>query len=561
MLARVAFESQTRGDFAALSERALRDDFVFALRDAEGLALDAAQAATTADQLGAVAEGELGILVRKGPTELGFLHRVLQEQLAAEHMSKRLSINMVKKLFASRVGDPRWREVLLATMWRLTRPGELREIIGLIKGRIDETPAGLRARELLAELLFGPYGLPSAEIRRHASGIVEAIETHPYGPHRARLLDSVLMGLDGSIASDIALKCLKRWTLLVREPSAELVRAIARIPPAEGISEAVCMLLLRALRYPEKSVAYESGFAIASRCSDGETGNEIERDLLREGLLQVLSDPPSGYAAASALMALALEWREDPLVVDILGKARGHPAESVRIVALSEVLGVLRPKFSRTATTPPGDLQPLSDEESEWLLSRLQGHSYTDSHGGLLVAALAEVARGQESVLEDLLECLRDPRGHQSKYRDVDLALSVVLTEYADDDRIVDLVCEQLRSEKSSALSLGVMMSPRLLAAIYPVESPHNGRIAAAIEDRLGRSTDDTVTLEFYLYGLAAVDRGPEMKRVLLDHLETAYWPHWVAHALTEFFSNDAEAQTAPSVCAHGRSGASIENC
>ena len=383
VLARVAFVSQIRGDFDALPERRLRDDFVDALRDPEGLAMDSARASTTADRLVTVAEGELGLLVRKGPTELGFLHRMLQDQLAAEYISTQLSIIRSKELFAERIGDPRWREVLLATMWQLTRPAELRELMELIRQRVDETPAGLRARELLAELTFGPYGLPAIDNRQNASGIIEAIETHPYGPHRARLLDSVLTGLDGATTEDITLECLERWTLLVQEPSIELVQEIAQIPPSEGLSETMCMLLMRALRYPDQSVAYTSGLAIAGRCSSGGTGNETERALLREGLLQVLSDPPSGYAAASALIALVLEWREDPLVVDILSEARAHSAESVRVVALSEVLGVLRPLFSNAPATSARDTQTLSDEEREWLIGRLVHPGYTDSHWGL----------------------------------------------------------------------------------------------------------------------------------------------------------------------------------
>ena len=51
----------------------------------------------------------------------------------------------------------RWREVLLATMWRLSRPSELSDLIGVIRihlrNHIDESPAGLRTREILAKFL------------------------------------------------------------------------------------------------------------------------------------------------------------------------------------------------------------------------------------------------------------------------------------------------------------------------------------------------------------------------------------------------------------------------
>ena len=542
VLAKVAFVSQIRGDFAALSERTLRNDFVNALRDREGLAMNPERAATTADQLLTIAEGELGLLVRKGPTELGFLHRMLQEQLAAEHISRQLSIATAKEVFEERVGDPRWREVLLATMWRLTRPAELRELMELIRQRVNETPAGLRARELLAELTFGPYDLPAIEIERNASGIIDVIETHPYGPHRARLLDSFLTGLDGSTTEDLTLKCLERWTLLVEEPSPGLVRAIAEVPPAEGLSEAICMLLTRALRYPDQSIAYMSGLAIADRCSSEGTGNDTERAVLREELLQVLSDPPYGYAAAAALTALLLEWREAPLVVDILREARSHAEEGVRVVALSEVLGVLRPVFSKTPAASTRDVEPVSDEEREWLVAHLVHLDYTDSHWGLLVAAVSEAARDQVSV-EDLVDSLDPAREHLGKYDNRDLAWSVALNAFPDDPRVVDLVCDQLRSEEYSYLSTPIpMRDSQLLASAYPVESPHNGPVSAAIEDRVHRFPR---VRDMELFRLAAVDRGPKMKKALLDDLSTSGVPFWAATALAEFFSDECEIHDA----------------
>ena len=91
------------------------------------------------------------------------------------------------------------------------------------------------------------------------------------------------------------------------------------------------MLLMRALRHPDTAIAYTSGLEIAKRCSDSGIGTQAERSRLREDLLQVLSDPTSGLAAAAALVALALEWRDDPLVDDILHEARAHAEESVRV--------------------------------------------------------------------------------------------------------------------------------------------------------------------------------------------------------------------------------------
>ena len=544
VLARIAFESQLRGDLATLPEAELRADFDEALRDPDGLAMEAAAAATTADELMDVAEGELGLLVRTGPTELGFLHRMLQEQLAAEFIADRCSLAEAIQLFAERAGDPRWSQVMLATMWRIKRPEELRELMAALGKCIDDTSAGLRAREMVAELTFGPYDLPAIDIQRYAPDIIEAIETHTYGPHRARLLDSIFIGLEGAATGDIVRGCLERWTLLCQRPSTELVRAIAESYPSEGSSEAICMLLMRALRYPDTAIAYTSGLEIAKRCSDSGIGTQAERGRLREDLLRVLFDPPSGFAAAGALVALALGWRDDPLVDDILNEARSHAEESVRVVALSDALGVLGAVLLETPRTPTRDVQAPSAEEREWLFGHLMRWPGFDIHQGLLVAAIAEVARSSDSALDFLIETLGVPTAYPG-YRDRDLAWSVTLDAFADDDRVVDLVCDQLRSGDRSYLVTLTNASHRpLLAPSYQLGSPNSGPVAEAVEDLVDQRDGSRRILDYALPGLAAIDRGPKMKELLLQQLADSTFPNWAASALADYFDDDAEVCT-----------------
>ena len=545
VLAQVAFASQRRGDFATLPAAELRADFINALRDRDGLAMEPAAAATAADDLMDIAEGELGLLVRTGPTDLGFLHRMLQEQLAAEFICDTYGPAEAVQLFTEQVGDPQWSQVILATMWRIKRPKELRELMMALSKCIDATPSGLRAREMVAELTFGPYDLPAIDIQRYAPDIIEAIETHAYGPHRARLLDSIFIGLEGTATGDIVRGCLERWTLLCQRPSTELVRAIAESYPSESSSEAICMLLMRALRYPDAAIAYTSGLEIAKRCSDSGIGTQAERGRLREDLLRVLSDPPSGLAAAAALVALALGWRDDPLVDDILNEARSHAEESVRVVALSDALGVLGAVLLETPRTPTRDVQAPSAEEREWLFGRLTRWPSFDTHQGLLVAAIAEVARSSDSALDFLIETLRVPTAYPG-YRDRDLAWSVTLDAFADDHRVVDLVCDQLRSGDRSYLVTLTNVSRRpMLAPSYKVGSRHNGRVAEAVEDLVDLRDGSRRILDYALPGLAAIDRGPKMKELLLQQLADSTFPHWAAHALADYFDDDAEACTA----------------
>ncbi len=541
ILARVAFVSQDRGDISTFQEGVLREDFLQALRDPTYLSMEPSAAADTADQLLDIAEGDLGLLVRKGPRELGFLHRILQEQLAAEYICDRLNPSDMNALFLDHVGDPRWREVLLATMWRLSRPSELSDLVDVVRKRIDETPKGLRAREILAEVTFGPYDLPATDIHRSIPEIIDVIETHPYGPHRVRLLDSVLEGLEGAATGGTVQNCLERWTLLLRPVSEGLVREIAHLPPAEELSPTICRLLLLGIRNPSSWIAYASASAVGSRCASDGPGTEKECSNLRSGLLSIISDPPSGVAQAAALVALALGWRDDPLVLEILNDARGHPEACVRIVSLGDSLGVLNGAFSATSPDSEGDTKAISDTESEWLLEQIKIPFRLDFHDGLLIAAVSEAARGREWIREQLLDSLKS---ESDPYSRSEFIWEVVLNVMADDDRVVDFVCEQLRTKEHSRLFLRISMSGvQLLANAYPPESPGVHLVSAAIEDRLRRFKSGTGGRE--LRFLASVDQGPEMKEALLEDLVTSPWPHWAAEALIAHFRDHPDVHRA----------------
>ena len=537
LLGQVAFVNQIRGDVSAIQESTLRRDFVGALCDRDFLAMAQSDAVQAAEDILDVAEGELGILVRKGPTDLGFLHRVFQEQLTAEFITDRLDPQDVSQLFAEHVGDPRWREVLLDTMWRINRPAELRRLLDVIQNRVDETPAGMYAREIFAEVIFGPYDIPATDIVERSPSIINAIEAHTYGPHRARLLDSVLAGVEGVATQGIVQACLERWTVVTRHASEELIWAVAQLTPGPNVSELVCRLLLLAIQQPDPWLAYASASAIADRCSAASTNSAEERNRLRSGLFSIVSNPPSGIAQGAAVAALALGWRDDPAVVEILRQAREHTQDSVRLVSLCDVLGVLRTTLlQETPSGSPEYPQELSDLDREWLVDLVvnQGFYHWGTYRELLVAAASEAVRDQHTVLSALIEAVR---ASENRHDVPALVWSVMLRAFADQELVVDVVCDLLRSERLPRFFAAMTFEDdHLLQLAYPPTSPHSSRIAATIENRLGSSPRGID--ERYLFFLAAVDRGPTMKQALLRDLRRPNFPHRPAQALVQYFGD-----------------------
>lgn len=541
LLARIEFTCQVRGEFATIGEQTLRNDLQSALSDPASFDLELSEARDLANQIMDVAEGELGILVRKGLYEVGFLHRILQEQLAGEFISSQLDLGSARELFAKHCCDPRWHEVLLASMWRLERPSELGELIEIIRSYVDDTPAGLRARELLAEVTFGPYGLSATQVKRNAPDIIQAIESHAYDPHRVYLLESLVSGLAQATTSRLVKECLRRWTLLTKEPYPALLREVGRVHSTEGASDEIRHILLRALRHPYVEVAFGSVAAIAERYASVQSGREQERALLRTELLEMLGSSSTGLATAATLSALALGWRDDSVVDEVIGEARDHSDASTRLVALGDALGVLKPTLAGTMECEDTSADNLNDEESQWLAGLLVHSPKSELHDGLLVASISRAAKCRETIREDLVSSVTSAGGPYSRSH---LLWSVALHAISTDQRVVDIVCHQLRTEKHPDILLGLQFEDlRMLGTAYPVGSLHNEQVAAAIEARL--STFRGSVRERELYEFSAVDRGPVMKKALIEELDSSTWPHWAAEALAEFFSDDADARIA----------------
>lgn len=537
LLRKVSYVNQSRGNVSVFDEESLRQDFVDALEDPGGLSMSRERAALTANQLLDVAEGELGLLVRIGPKHLGFIHRVMQEQLAAHHIADSLEFCDVKDLFEKYVGDPTWREVLLITFRKISRASEKSSLLATVQNRIDETPAGLCAREFLAEITFGPYGLSRDDVQSSSSGLVDVIETHPYGPHRTRLLDAVLTGIDGPLTDGIVLDCLKRWTVLVSEPSRQLVALLARIPPDTGFSETICRLLVSGLRNADRYDAFDKACAIAQRCAT--IGTEEERSYLRAALMNILADPPTGLAQAAALSALALGWRDNPKVAAALDEARFHPDDQVRLVGVCDALDVLGDAFPNMAGISHPVAQALSEAERAWLLEYLWTPGTPDVHFGMLVAAISATVRGDQSVLGELLDF---HSSDEAPRFGLGVTQTVMLRAFAHDAKVADWVSSQIREDGPFGLKQDIgFYDVDELTRAYQKGSPHNSRVADSIEHIL--SDDYAGGMERSLFGLAAIDQGPIMKQTLLKLLVSSSIPHWAADALAEYFYGDAEVQ------------------
>ena len=234
-------------------------------------------------------------------------------------------------------------------------------------------------------------------------------------------------------------------------------------------------------------------------------------------------------------------------MVDILNEAREHGDESVRVVALGNLLGLLQSVFpfsSESYEKDKNDFGKLKDSEREWLIRLFRVGPVRDIYWPLLAATVSEAVRDYNSVLYELLEILKLPEESRSEYINTDLVWSALLNVFSDDKQVLDFACEQLRSDqRPDVLGWRGLHDEKLLQTAYPVTSPQNIKLSEAVRDRLDKFKSSISSRE--LYQLATFYRGPEVKEALLEGLTSSSQPFWVAKALVDYFSDDEKVQNA----------------
>lgn len=150
------------------------------------------------------------LLVKFFPNQVGFFHRVLQQYLAAHHLSC-LSQNEQIEVLKERCCEPKWREVLLGLFFLTPRSEDIHNFITQIQKKQSKEVDKYYIELLLSEIIFGDFNCTIAETRNLTSKIFDTIETDYWAPHRERLLETVINGLHTPRIEDIVKEKLLEW--------------------------------------------------------------------------------------------------------------------------------------------------------------------------------------------------------------------------------------------------------------------------------------------------------------------------------------------------------------
>jgi hypothetical protein len=506
----VAYQSRLDGGSAISSriemERRFRDE----LRREDGLAYPPSEAARVAAAVLLQAEDEYGLLVPQGVGLVGFLHRVLLDQLAGEHLAT-LEPEAFEATLCSRAGDPAWRDVLIAGLATQVN----RHINTSLLTRLKDHPGidPIDKYELIAAAIAADVPITPAIQTEWVTEIVHRIDGHSDFSHRVNLIESLVASTFHASLRPRLLETFTRW-LSAKHP--QPTSAIWMLRDARVDEEGVLPVLLWGLRHEDEAVQLNAAHAIAIRyAGDAEIGARIET-AVRGGA--------NAIDQAFSLLCLGTGWPEWPQLPALIEWARGQITPELRVCALH----VLRERRDE-------DFDYLTTTERQWFKSLIRHEGlrprgcWKDLAAPFVQHVVADEPGAASFVLETLAENGRNG-GDRS------IAWLLACTTFSDDAEIKEWVAQELAHPDRSGL---ILHNLGLIPDTWRADPAFALSVAATVRERVSKPSFDNGVIE-----LAEALPNEEAIGALLPALDS-FRPVSAGSALLQRFGNDPRVQAA----------------
>jgi len=513
----VAYQSKLDGGSAIRPRQEMERRFREELRRQNGLAYPAPDAARVAAAVLSQAEDEYGLLVPQGVGMVGFLHRVLLDQLAGEHLAT-LPPEEQESVLTSRAADPTWRDVLIAGFAAQVNA----HINGALLTRLTEHPdvdTG-DTYELVAEAIAADVAVPAQMQSQWVAEIIERITEHPDTSHRATLIASLVSLTKQASLRPLLLATFTRW-LNAAHP--EPLSALWMLRDAGVAETGVLPALMWGLRHDDEAVKLNAAHAIALRyAGDATVGARIESSV---------RDGKNAIDQAFALLCLGTGWPDWPQLPSLVEWARAQITPELRVCALH----LLREAAG-------GQFDHLSDAEKHWFggFLRHEGLRPREHWTDLAVPFVQHVLAGQPNVARFVLDTLS---GNGNNGGNRSMAWLLACTTFSGDAEIRNWVADELLHPDRHGL---VLHNLALIPDSWRTDPAFaRGAIATIREDGPNASFDDRIiTLSGWLPDDEALD-------VLLPALDS-WRPFRVGDALLRRFGGRPDVRTVFESRLHG---------
>lgn len=298
-IARLAFETRLGPGDATLPEGLAWSIVRDHLAATSGCGMPPSEAAAAAAEILSVNAETQGLIVEKGPGEVGFVHASFEEYLAAEHIAGWPFADTIEFVRA-RSGEARWRNVLADLMAGLPRRDEFDRLVTVIEESSGDEVAKLQRAGLLGEIAFTAVSRSPATTRRLAMDALERVEGSDWAPERRDALRTVLRGINEPAFATEIHRRLQDWLPARASYRSSLMSELGYWQ----VTPALSRTLWRGLHDEDRGVQRAAAAAYARALGSSHDA--------RSKLLRGLADARSLTASISMLEALVLGWPNDP---------------------------------------------------------------------------------------------------------------------------------------------------------------------------------------------------------------------------------------------------------
>ena len=461
----VAYQARIEGGSAIRPrqemERRVREELC---RD-DGLAYPVVDAARVARAVLSQAEDEYGLLVPQGVGMVGFLHRVLLDQLAGEHLATLPSEDQENTL-TTRADDPTWRDVLIAALATQVNA----HVNASLLARLSEHPDvdSSDKYELIADAIAADVAITTPKQSQWVAEIIDRANDHTNTAHRATLIAALVSMTKQASLRPLLLTTFTRWLSAAHpEPTSPLWM----LRDAEVAETRVLPALLWGLRHEDEAVQLNAAHAIAIRyAGDATIGARIET---------TVRDGAKAIDQAFALLCLGTGWPDWPQLRTLLEWARAQITPELRVCALH----LLREAAG-------GQFDHLSAAELQWFagLLRFEGGRPREHWQDLAIPFVQHALSGRPDAPGFVLETLS---GNGKNGGDRSMAWLLACTTFSDDDAIQSWVADELEHPDRNGLLLHNLA---LIPESWSADPAFARRAAATVREDVSRpSLNDSV--------------------------------------------------------------------
>jgi len=496
-IAALAFASRLEGGDAGYPTSRAKEKIQEFLVDPHTHAFPAERAIQAAKEILAVNAETIGLLVEKGPDEIGFVHASLEEYLSAIHIQS-WKLEKLLSFVQGNATNIRWRNVIGNLVAITKRPTEIDQLVEAIRSADTDFLGESARNQLLTDIAFSPSKMLLATATELGQNSIELIEGPGIVSEREYLLSSVLNGTSHPILGPILLDRVLTWAPKSLDHTEQLYDALGVWDQASDLLLALKRGLTEQSRWGQRPAARAMAKAFGGD------------DEVQQWLVGILNGTTDLQTTGVVIEALILGWPSADGLQQVIADAGASLNVNLRLIAIWALV--------KLGQHNEGYLSELLD-----LLGEPSALDYW--YRPLAAEALSAAWSNHPTAIE---RCIQSTRRHGRHRGDLDREMSInfLLDCSADNQSVRRWILDELEEEHPFLLMHG---SWDRIAPFSKVDKAIKESLIVAITKKADGASDHQVT------GLIAALKDPRLKTLAIQKVKSddAAWSHsWYLDAL-----------------------------